>query len=201
MGISRTRILRVQDQPAETGEPALIISTASQYELLWSADATSAFSTVNIYRPTAPTDFFIVGDYAQGDDNPPGGVSQIVKAMNDDSQNPLLKAPDSYRKLWSNGANIAGSIWYPVPPDGYISLGYICDPNDPEQPTVPAYRCLRRDLVDESQAGAMIWNSDGTGTVLDIALWQNASVVNSFVAQGNFKDSFSGQVYKIKVTQ
>lgn len=204
MGNAEPRIIRVQDQlvqdpaPAVTGEPALIVSTTSQYQSLWSADATSAFATVNIYRPTAPTDFFFIGDYAQGDDSPPEGVAQVVKAVNDDPQNPLLKAPDSYRQLWANGGNIPGSIWYPVPPDGYISLGCICDAGNPTQPTVPSYRCLRRDLVDSSQAGTSIWNSDGTGTVLQIAFWQNSGLVNSFVAQGNFKDSFSGSIYKIK---
>lgn len=194
------RIVRVKDQaPVSTGEPSLVVSMTSQYQSLWSADATSAFSTVSIYRPQAPDGFFIIGDYAQGDDGPPLGVSQIVKAVDDDPQNPLLIAPASYRQLWANGGNVPGSIWYPVPPDGYISLGCICDPGNPTIPTVSSYRCLRRDLVESSQAGTMIWNSDGTGTMLEIALWQNAAVVNSFVAQGNFKDSFSGAIYKIKV--
>jgi len=201
MSSPATRIIRVKDQPATTGEPALIVSTTGQYQPLWSADITSAFATVNIYRPTPPSDFFIIGDYAQGDDSPPVGVSQVVKAISDDPQNPLLKAPDSYRQLWANGGNVPGSLWYPVPPDGYVSLGCICDSGNPKQPAIANYRCLRRDLVEGSQAGSMIWSSDGTGTALDIALWQNAGVMNSFVAQGNFKDSFSGAVYKIKVPQ
>lgn len=196
------RIVRVKDQaPAATGEPSLVVSITSQYTLLWNADPTSAFSTVRIYRPTPPAGFFMIGDYAQGDDSQPVGVSQIVKALDDDPQNPLLKEPDNYRLLWANGGNVPGTIWYPVPPDGYVSLGCICDASNPDQPSAPSYRCLRRDLVDGSQAGALIWNSDGTGTALEISLWQNAGVANSFLAQGNLKDSFSGASYKIKVAQ
>jgi hypothetical protein len=204
MSNTSVRIIHSQSEvPVTDGanaEPLLITSTTSQYQKLWNDDATSAFTSVTIYRPMPANDFFIIGDYAQGDDSPPQGVSQTVKAVNDDPNNALLQAPASYRLLWTDGSAVPGSIWYAVPPDGYISIGCICDPNNPDQPSVPSYRCLRRDLVDVSQAGAVIWNSDGTGTVLEIALWQNAGVVNSFMAQGNFKNSFSGTPYKIKTT-
>jgi hypothetical protein len=111
------------------GSPTLIVSTTSTYDWVWNDQGSGADLDVTIWRPH-PSDagFFIVGDYAQGDYASPSGVAVIVKAINDDPSSPLIKPPKKFNPIWNDkgsGGDNDGSIWYPVPEDGYVTLGFV----------------------------------------------------------------------------
>lgn len=181
------------------GQPTLLVSNTSNYNWLYADNGTGASMDVTIYRP-APTDtsFFIVGDYAQGNYNPPVGTSLTVKAINDDPANPLLKAPIKYNQIWNDhgsGGKYDGSIWHPIAPDGYVALGDVCATGYNE-PAIPNYMCIRKDLVTESSAGTLIWNDRGSGAGMDVSIYQLLGVAGAFVAQGNY-NPYSSACYKL----
>jgi Vacuolar protein sorting-associated protein 62 len=181
------------------GEPTLLVSTTSNYSWLYSDSGSGAHMDVTVYRPT-PTDtsYSTLGDYAQGNYSSPIGSSLIVKALNDDPKNPLLVAPTSYTEVWNDhgsGGHNDGSIWYPVPPDGYRSIGFVCA-GGYNAPLIPSYRCVRKDLTADAQVGSLIWNDQGSGAHMDVALYQIVGVSSAFVAQGNY-NPYSGNCYKL----
>lgn len=218
MVMNMTRIINLDDSSETTenddassrtetslkGEPYLIISTTSSYTKVYSDQGTGAKMDVSIFRPN-PSDpsYFIVGDYAQGNHNSgPAGTSLIVKAINDDnSEMPLLKAPVDYVQIWNDkgtGGRYDGSIWQPVPPDGYVALGSVAQEGY-GKPTISNYRCLRHDLTVTTQAGTLIWDDKGSGGSMDVELWNIVGDKGLFKAQGNYQPP-SGDFLKISGT-
>jgi Vacuolar protein sorting-associated protein 62 len=198
---SPIQVIRASGKTGESakGEPTLIVSTTSNYGWLYNDQGSGAHMDVSIYRPQ-PSDssYSILGDYAQGNYSGPTGNSLIVKAVNDDPANPLLKYPMGYAQVWNDhgsGGHNDGSIWFPVAPDGYRAIGFVCVGGyDP--PILANYACLRRDLTVDAQAGSLIWNDQGSGAHMDVSLYQNPSVASTFVAQGNY-NPYTGACYKL----
>ena len=204
MSNAPTQILRASNKTGDEakGEPTLIVSTTSNYLWLYNDQGTGSHMDVTIYRPN-PTDqsYAIIGDYAQGNYSGPTGTSLIVKAINDDPSNPLLQSPTGYNQVWNDhgsGGHNDGSIWFPVAPDGYRTIGYVCQAGY-DAPFIPNYVCIRKDLTVEAQAGALIWNDQGSGAHMDVELFQITGVGGAFVAHGNY-NPFSGTCYKLGTT-
>jgi len=190
-----------QEGQSLEAEPYLIVSTTSQYTWLYNDRGTGAHMDVSIWRP-APTDntFSIVGDYAQSNYYDPAGTSLIVKAINDDPSNPLLKPPVRYAEIWDDkgsGGTHDGSIWWPVPPDGYLSLGFVGQTGY-NPPVVSNYACIRKDYCKDSVAGQLIWNDKGSGASKDVSVYILDGVKGAFVAQGNY-NPYVGPAYKLAI--
>lgn len=181
------------------GEPTLIVSTTSIYNWLYNDKGSGAGMDVTIYRPVSSDDSFsIIGDYAQGNYEQPTGTSLIVKAINDDPNNPLLKPPYDYNEVWNDhgsGGDHDGSIWFPVPPNGYYSLGFVCN-GGYNKPSISNYACVRKDLVVDAQPGSLIWNDRGSGAYKDVSIYQIIGVSSAFVAQSNY-NPYTGQCHKL----
>lgn len=197
MTFSPTSIIRLSAK----GEPALLTSTTSTYDWVYDDSGSGASSDVTIWRPKAPDGWFILGDYAQGNYGAPFGSALLVKATNDDPNNPLIKPPTSYSQVWtdrSSGGEYDGSIWFPVPPEGYLSVGFVGQLGW-SAPSIVTYACLRRDLVERADAGQLIWSDQESGAKDDVALFQIVGVANAFVAQANYAP-YAGSAYKLKGT-
>lgn len=191
-------VKRATEASTDVDTPILLVSTSSTYNLLYNDEGTSSDMDVSIYRATPPAGYFIIGDYAQGDYNPPNGVSEVVMAVNDDPMNPLLKSPLRYVQVWNDngsGGDRDGSIWYPVPPSGYVSLGFVAQ-NGYNPPLISNYRCVREDLVHRVSVGALIWNDVGSGSDLDVSVYAEQNASDCFVAQGNY-NPYTGVVYAL----
>jgi hypothetical protein len=198
--------MNTHDTPVRTlrltvqGEPSLLIGTTSNYNWVWSDKGSGSDGDCTVWRPS-PTDtqFFILGDYAQGNYSGATGSSIIVKAINDDPSAPLLKPASSWRQVWNDrgsGGDHDGSIWSAVAPDGYIAVGFVASAGY-DAPSIPNYRCLRRDLVTQATAGDLVWSDKGSGAHQDVSLWAVQSMPNLFVAQNNY-NPFTGTAYNIK---
>lgn len=193
-------IIRPKSKSASfKGEPTLLVSTTSNYSWIYSDKGSGASMDVTIWRPSPSTiGYFVVGDYAQGNYNDPTGSSLIVTAVNDDPNNPLLKAPVGYSQIWNDhgsGGTYDGSIWRPVAPDGYLALGDVAS-SGYNSPNIPNYMCIRKDLVEDGTVGPLIWNDQSSGASMDVSLYQLIGVGGAFVAQGNY-NPYSGPCYKI----
>jgi VPS62-like protein len=195
--------------PGETGEPHLVVSTTGNYTLVWDTKAFQGTS-VSFYRPN-PTDpsYFILGDYAQANYKGPAASSVIVKAVNDDPSTPLLKAPTTYRQVWKvltlEDLLRGRGLWYPVAPDGYLTIGFIAY-FGADQPSIGNYACVRQDLVEEAQPGALIWDDKGMsqklGTIKipvvpQVAVYKIVGASGVFVAQTDFLP-YSGACFKLR---
>jgi hypothetical protein len=181
------------------GEPTLHVSNTSIYVWIYNDKGSGAQKDGSFYRPV-PSDpeYYILGDYAQGNYSEPSGSSVIVKAINDDPNSPLLKEPIHYNEVWNDkgsGGHYDGSIWYPVAPDGYIAIGFVCN-GGYNEPWIPSYRCVRKDLVIDAQPGSLIWSDKGSGTDKDVSVYQIIGVTSAFVAQGNY-DPYTGPCRKL----
>jgi|GEM_PF-582028 len=170
--------------------PKLVTAETSSYVPIYNDIKSGAHKDVTIWRPI-PTDpsYFIVGDYAQDNYDYAVGSAPLVKAVNDDPDNPLIKRPTGYREVWNDhgtGTKQDCSIWYPTPPDGYVSVGYVAN-NKYDKPALDNYACLRHDLVGPIDPGAQIWNDLGSGAKMDVALYEILDVPNVFLAKGNYE--------------
>ena len=171
------------------GEPSLYFSVTSTYYWIYSDKGSGASMDVTIYRPM-PSDpaYKIIGDYAQGNYYAPTGSTLIVRALNDDPNNPLLQPPKDYSLVWNDkgsGGDYDGSIWYPVAPDGYLSIGYVGQTGY-DKPYIPNYACVRRDMCVDSIPGPLIWNDRHSGAHMDVSVYQLMGVTGVFLAQGNY---------------
>jgi len=184
------------------GEPALLVSTTSNYDWLYNDWGSGASMDVSIFRPT-PTDttFWSIGDYAQGNYGEPTGTSIIVKAIDDDPQSPLIKAPSRYTLVWKDKGSWGkydGSIWAPVAPDGYVTIGHVGQKG--YDTPAPRYACIRYDLAQalaSKDVTDLIWSDHMSRAPTDVSLWMLPGVPNAFVSQANY-NPWHGTAYKLK---
>lgn len=202
VSIQKAAVKRVTEPGAKAavtaGQPTLLVSTTSSYGFIYNDKGSGADMDVTIYRPNPSAGYYIIGDYAQGNYNQPSGISEIVSVVNDDPNYPLLKPPVGYNQVWTDkgsGGDMDGSIWYPVPPDGYVTLGFVGQ-NGYDTPNIPTYRCVRKDLVEKGSVGNLIWSDKGSGADEDVSLYAVQNEPGIFVAQGNY-NPFTGIAYTL----
>lgn len=184
---------------AAKGEPTLIVSTTGTFDWICSDKGSGADGDISIWRPKPSDDYLIIGDYAQGNYQPASGVSIVVKEINEDPSSPLLKPVKAWSLVYTDqgsGGDYDWSLWAAVPPDGYVAIGMVGTLGY-SAPSIPTYRCVRRDLVTATSATIQIWNDHGSGAHNDVSVWAIEGVANAFVAQANY-NPFSGSVYRLK---
>jgi VPS62-like protein len=200
LDLSQPPIYIIRTGDGAQGEPYLEVKITSFYKFLYNDRGTGGSHDVTIYRPT-PVDnsYYFIGDYAQNNYHAPTGSSPIVRAINDDPANPLIMPPVSYSQVWNDkgsGGDHDGSIWFPIPNDGYVSIGFLGQTGY-SMPTGLSYACLRKDLVEKSTAGPVIWNDRKSGANQDVTLFEINGEQCVFLAQPNY-DPYSGQCYRLK---
>jgi len=187
-GAAEARGLTNQKRAASSDSaPTITFGTTSSYTLMYNDKGSGANLDGAFYRPTATDGFYILGDYAQGNYQPPSFPSITIKVTNDDPTNPVLAPPLTYIQVWNDkgsGADMDGSIWMPVPPSGYVALGAVSQ-NGYNQPDVPQLRCMRFDLVTAAEFGQLIWNDKGSGANEDVEIYSIVGLT-TFYAQGNY---------------
>lgn len=172
---------------AVVGPPVIVFGTTSSYSLMYNDKGSGAHLDGAFYRPIAPDGWYILGDYAQGNYNPPQQVSITIQVQNDDPANPVLRAPVSYNLIWNDkgsGASMDGSIWQPVPPPGYVALGAVSNTGY-SPPSVSQLMCMRFDLVQQTTFGQLIWNDQGSGAHMDGEFYAITGLT-TFYGQGNY---------------
>jgi hypothetical protein len=197
-----------EEQLAETGEPALLFSTTSNYDLIWWGQKMHGeCRSVRVYRPAPESAWSIISDTAVFESNPPIGAAIVVREANPEHDNPILKAPDGYGQLWNDrgtGGTYNGSIWQPLAPDGYVPIGSVANGqnanpsgNGYEVPVIPNLVCVRFDMCEVAQATVEIWDDEGSHHDGDTALWQLDGVPNAFVA-GTTYGHYNSTAYRPK---
>lgn len=170
---------------ANGGRP--ILDTTSHFTQVWTDSGSGADKDGAFYKPRVPEGFFSIGDYGQSNYSTPRRAVVVVKAVNEDPNDPLLKAPIDYALIWKDtgsGASKDGSFWQPVPPDGYVCIGSVVQ-HGYSKPQRPDYRCLRYDQVERGSTAGLIWNDRGSGADNDVEVYALRGT-NVIYAQDNY---------------
>ncbi len=177
----------------------LEISTTSDFELLYNDSGSGAKMDGAFYRPVSDDGFFVVGDYGQrGYGDPRGTVITVrenepntsKKSEQDPDRLPLLMPPINYVQIWNDkgsGAHMDGSFWQPVPPNGYVALGCVCQKGYDTPNLSKVYRCVRVDHVELGNIGELelIWNDQGSGADEDVSVY-GIQATGVIYAQDNY---------------
>jgi hypothetical protein len=151
------------------GEPALEIRYVRAFELVWNDGGSGAQQDGSFYRPIPPADYFVLGDYGQGDYAAPDGTVAVVKELVQGA----LAVPAGYEQIWNDsgsGAHWDGAFWKPVPPDGYTCLGVVVT-RGYAAPAPDAVRCVDSTLVAPAKVWLPIWNDEASGANRDVGTW------------------------------
>jgi hypothetical protein len=185
--------------------PTLIMSSTSNFTKIWTDKGSGADQDGAFYRPQ--TQYFIVGDYCQGNYDPPVGQVITLQVENDDPNNPLLKAPQGFSQVYNDkgsGSDKDGSIWFPVAPDGYTTIGYVSQ-GGYSTPSIPNLMCVRTDLVVRASIGNEIWSDKGSHGDEDVAVYAIVpppsidAPFGMFYAQSNYNQP-TGEVFAVNGT-
>jgi hypothetical protein len=154
--------------------PTLLWGLTNNYLLMYSDKGSDADMNGSFYRPQ-PSSGFILGDYGQGNYNAPIGPTFYISGVeNDDPDNPALMPAIGCRQVYNDtksGADMNGSFWILLPPDGYTAIGHVSQ-NGYTQPVVASYRCVRSDLVTQTVVpGPLIWSDEGSGATENVSIY------------------------------
>jgi hypothetical protein len=193
----------------DTPKP-LIVQYASVYRRVWSSYGTKALA-LQIYNPIVPAGFFMVGGFAtttsaEGD---MGDVRcLIVKEdpkwrSNNQFLPPPLAPPLRYEFVWDNGliSRTPMAIWRPIPPEGYVCLGYVFRSSLSGFRSASDFRCVHKSLVQDNKDCSSHWTDRGAGSRTDCSLWEvrtsrNPDVIDCrcALAQGTYDKPKAGSV-------
>ncbi|MFZ3499291.1 Vps62-related protein [Streptomyces sp. 5.8] len=90
-------------------------------------------------------------------------------------EKPALARPTGYENVWTDhgsGGKYNGAVWRPIPPAGYVAMGFVSPVNTYEQPSLDAVVCVREDLTFCANVTAG-YHDKGTGAKKDLSLWKN----------------------------
>lgn len=166
----------------------LLINFTTEFLSIWDTYGSNA-EPASFWRPTPAADvlpgYFPLGDVVHpGRDNINNKkvVAVVCEASTpaaDPEKGKALSAPTDFELVWKDsgsGATKNGSVWRPLPPEGYVALGSVCS-NSHEKPSRNAVRCIRADLVSASATCDLIWNDKGSGARQSISTWSAAPPV------------------------
>ncbi|KAG9150489.1 hypothetical protein Leryth_010870 [Lithospermum erythrorhizon] len=122
------------------------------------------------FEPSSlPDGFFMLGTYAQPNNQPLFGWILVGKDKNDASSSgtSILQKPTDYILVWSSESlkgidfDSPGYVWLPIPPEGYKALGHIVT-NTNEKPSLDKIRCVRSDFTEVCETETWIWGPGDT---------------------------------------
>ncbi|MFT5302651.1 MAG: hypothetical protein ACI814_003468 [Mariniblastus sp.] len=155
-------------QQIKVGPPQLEIAKCSTFELQWNDRGSGADTDGAFWRPVK-SGFYPVGDLVVDnyeDANDQRGVL-VVK----DGVAGATRKPVDYKRVWAesgSGADQKGSIWQPIPPQGYVAMGCVAQSGH-DKPDTNAIRCIRQDLVTRGEISDVVWSDKGSGAQEDVS--------------------------------
>jgi len=149
-------------------------------------------SKLTVWRPYKNKEFYPLGDICVHDDKLPENKSILV--------NGIVEFPVDYELIWNNKGSVANnpiSIWKPVPPDGFLSLGYIIKKKY-EKPSVKLVKCVGGDFINEIKLGKLVWNNQGSSDKDSLSFWNIPGMNLTLATNSLFKpNEFDVPVHNI----
>ncbi|GAB2300237.1 hypothetical protein Dimus_034275 [Dionaea muscipula] len=188
--------LQIQASAALQFGNANPLAPCTNYERLWvSPKEHGPHYNLTFWRPRAPLNYVILGDCVTSRPIPP---SQAVMAVS--NAYGRVQKPVSYRQIGflSDILELKGnegtgdsdgecSLWLPVAPPGYVTLGCVVNVGSQPPPTHIAY-CIRADLVTSTTYSECIYNVASTMSMTSgFSIWRLDNVLGSFFAHPHSK--------------
>lgn len=145
---------------------------------------------VSIWEPINKNLYKSIGHIATVSTDKPTNDAILLKGA--------IESPIDYKLIWSSEEGI--SIWKPVPPDGYIALGVVCN-NSLNKPLKNKIACVAIEYTEEIEVGQIIWKSEGLDPNKKISFWSSPDL-NYFIATDSFNkpSEFINPVYNINTS-
>ena len=153
-----------------TDKIAIKLYEGTDSELIWNDKGSGGKYDVSIFRSEGPADYFSLGDIAIegfGDLK----VSYVAKSVESNA----LREPVDYRERWNDkgsGSKWDGSVWEPVCPGGYVSLGHVAVKGKyGKEPKKSDVSCVLKKYVTAGK-WEWVWNDKKTGSNRDVTIWR-----------------------------
>lgn len=115
------------------------------------------FDKMSIWRPTIRNRYYPLGDIIKKGIRPPKNQTALVSGA--------IAPPIDYELVYDNkliNQAYEISVWKPIPPDGYIALGYVFNDNY-EKPSIDEVRCVASEFTKpERLSSDKIWSNKRT---------------------------------------
>lgn len=149
-----------------------------EFQRIWTdSGALSGLGGVSIWRPIAPLGCWILGDCFMNGFDPPPYVNtlQIGELSYGELGNQYLADPDKYELVWHDGnpkVDQRLSIWNPIAPCGYISMGSIASIG--MSPPDVDVKCIAQQLTLKGlPPRAPLWHVSGDHmTINPFSVWR-----------------------------
>ena len=153
------------------GSGELKISFTSKYELRYRNIRDASPAHVTFWHPVNPVGLELgraLGSLLVPNWDDRSDIILTVMVDADPGSDPVVKPavadPTGYNLIWTDKnshAEMDGSVWQPIPPEGYVAMGCVAMKGY-EKPLVDQVYCVRRDLVVEGQIGSLLWSNRGS---------------------------------------
>ncbi|XP_047318531.1 uncharacterized protein LOC124921873 [Impatiens glandulifera] len=186
----------------------LEVIQVTKFEYIW--DCNFRNSTVAFYKPIdIPDGFRNLGYYCQSSDcsSSLGFVlvaREVISPLDNiviQHHSPALLNPLDYRLVWSSNdglnetCNGSGCFWFPNPPQGYESMGFVVT-NTLDKPELDQVWCVRADLTDRCETYRLLLD---TKSSFSFRVWDIRPSHRGMIGKGVnlgtfFCSSFSGSI-------
>lgn len=184
--------------------PDLEVRSAAYSTRIYTDSGTGADWDLSVFEPYLFLDgrrFYMLGHTAQRNHNlEADDVVTIVRSDDPDA----IAAPLYLLQTWTDrgsGGDQDVAFWHVYCPDGYTALGDVISADtfdNPYNDIKNKYACIRKDLVNSSSIGNVVWNDKGSGAVEDGSLWSvscNRGTPSYFQSINGFDAPSSARAY------
>lgn len=170
--------------------PNLRCRYISSYKFIYTDRGSGGKYDLGVWRPVCPEGWVSLGDLAvpsMSEDQPKTPILIVEwddKNPAGDEKGPYLAKPIRYDWVWDDqgsGAHCDCSFWRPIPPEGYVAMGFVANNNFGNPNDLNLIRCVRKDLVYPAKWVGHIYIDQGTGAKFDCGVW-------SFTVHDDYKD-------------
>ncbi|KAI4906696.1 hypothetical protein J4E90_010384 [Alternaria incomplexa] len=142
----------------------------------WNEKDTGAARYGEFYLANSQGAMRPVGSFGQDkwDDQKDKRATILVGNVPGSSGTPAVASPTSYDWVWDDrggGGKYDGTVWRPIAPTGYVSLGDVWT-SSYERPSTNAIWCVRSDLTMQSHYNPnSLWDDTKSGGNHDCSVW------------------------------
>jgi len=170
---------------SDPGQMVLTGDFTQSYQRRWRDKGSGADKDVSLFHPKPRPGYFALGSVAvSGYPDQPSFATLTVKPSSDLA----LAEPRDYERIYDDkgsGSDDDGSVWRPIPPDGFVALGDVVQ-SGYDKPSTNDVRCVNSALVRTALVGSQVWNDKGSGGNTDGSIWAVMATEGGVVPQGLF---------------
>ncbi|KEH32375.1 calcium-dependent lipid-binding-like protein [Medicago truncatula] len=177
----------------------------TNFDRVWvSEKETGPNNNITFWRPQAPANYVILGDCVTSRPIPPSQAVMAVSNTYGRVRKPvdfhLIGSFQNIRGGGNNGHSVGASdcsLWMPVAPPGYTTLGCVAHVGNQPPPNHVVY-CLRSDLLTSAKYSDCIFNiSSNDQFTSGFSVWRLDNAIGSFFAYSSSGFPLKDRLYDL----